>query len=363
MSKVALTRGNSRFESISKALNLALADYDWSSCNFILIKPNFVSTTNQLAATHVDAVRAVIRFVREHTGALVVIGEGTANSNTWEGFLNFGYMKLREEFTNVTFLDLNDDEITELTAYTRSLKPQQLHVALTPMESNCVISVGPPKVHDTVIFTGSLKNVVMGSIVNRDTVRMPLNSRKKRLLAPVKKRLKKIRFLDDLRDRALNQGLSRHFTHSHKVLMHQGYSVINLNLFVMAFQGLHPHISVIDGWDAMEGPGPTEGDPVPWRIAVVSTDFLAADSLTSWMMGFPSENVGYLHYCAVAGLGEADISKMEIVGDLSPEEAYRPFKPHPLYGRQVKWRDPKIEAMVEGIAMTRILPGTGDRSG
>ena len=356
MSKVAITRGSTRLETVSMALELALEGFDWSSCNFILVKPNFVSTTNQLASTHVDAVRAVLRFVREHTDQLVFIGEGTANSNTWEGFLNFGYLELKKEFRGITFLDLNDDQVTGLTAFTRKLEPQKLHVAMTPLESNCVISVGPPKVHDTVIVTASLKNVVMGSIVNKDTVRMPVNGRRKRWFAPIKKRLKKVRLLDELRDRALNQGLSRHFTASHKVLMHQGYPVINLNLFAMAFQGLHPHVSVIDGWEAMEGAGPTEGDPVPWRLAVVSRDFLAADSLTSWMMGFPPENVGYLHYCSIAGLGQGDIDEIEVVGNLLPEEAYRPFVPHPLYRRQTGWRDQKVQALVRKIAEDGKLP-------
>ncbi len=349
-SRVALTRGKTRYDTVLSALEYGVAGFDWQRCRFVLVKPNFVSTTNQAAATHVDAVRAVADFVRRASDVPIVIAEGAALRNTWEGFLNFGYLKLHEEYKNLTFLDLNDDETVTFRAYTRDFRPRPLEVASTVLESNCVVSVGPPKTHDTVIVTLSLKNIVMGTIVNRSAVRMPINRKRSALIKKLRSQAKKLPGMDMIRSIYVNSGVTQKIGRSHKVLMHQGYPAINLNLFAMAIQGLRPDISVIDGWEGMEGAGPTDGQVVPWRIAVVSSDFLAADSLTAWMMGYLVDEIGYLHYCSEAGLGQASMKEMDIAGNVTPEEARRRFEPHPAYRHQLKWRDPRAEALARELS-------------
>ena len=53
-----------RYENIIQAVGQIAADVDLSGKQHVLIKPNFVVTHKPLAATHVDAVRAVLDFVR-----------------------------------------------------------------------------------------------------------------------------------------------------------------------------------------------------------------------------------------------------------------------------------------------------------
>ena len=62
LSSAALIKGNDRSENIFKALKL-IEDQVLSGIKGkqILIKPNFVQTSNQLAATHVDAIRGIQR--------------------------------------------------------------------------------------------------------------------------------------------------------------------------------------------------------------------------------------------------------------------------------------------------------------
>ena len=64
----------------------------------------------------------------------------------------------------------------------------------------------------------------------------------------------------------------------------------------------------------MEGDGPTNGTPVPHRVCVVGTDWLAADRVAVELMGINFAKIGYLNYCAGAGLGEANLKKIEILG-------------------------------------------------
>ena len=112
--------------------------------------------------------------------------------------------------------------------------------------------------------------------------------------------------------------------------------LVKPNLCRLAWK-VKPHLSVIDGFEAMEGDGPVGGIKVSWGIALASLDPLAADTVVSSLMGFPIEQVGYLHYCRLAGLGQGDLSEIDIVGeDLAT--CARHFRPHQTYDHQLKWQ-------------------------
>ncbi len=337
---VALTRRTTRRESVAAALEAIADRVDLRGVRRVLIKPNFVSTRNPLAATHVDAVRAVLDFLRPRYEGPIAVAEGAALTPTRDGFRNYGYEPLVEEY-GVTLLDLNADETVEVTVYDRRLRPMRLQLARTAAEADFRISVCPPKTHDTVIVTLSIKNMVMGALVNPHADRGAATGKGGRLVvrlgrmapawlrgAPLAERVKG----------ALLGGPRG----SQKMAMHQGIPVINLNLALVA-PVVWPHLAVIDGWEGMEGAGPGHGDPVPWRVALAGTDPLAVDGLTAHLMGFDPAGVGYLHYCHLLGLGTADLSQIEVVGDLRPEEAVRPFRPHPTVEEQRRWHLPDAE--------------------
>ena len=64
----------------------------------------------------------------------------------------------------------------------------------------------------------------------------------------------------------------------------------------------------------MEGEGPLKGTPVASRIAIASTDFVAADRIGVEAMGVNPNWVGYLGYCCDAGLGQYDPSLIDLRG-------------------------------------------------
>ena len=68
-------------------------------------------------------------------------------------------------------------------------------------------------------------------------------------------------------------------------------------------------------YGGMEGNGPVGGTRVEHRVCVVSPDWLAADRVAVELMGIDYAKVGYLNYCAQAGLGEGDLQKIEILGE------------------------------------------------
>ena len=96
---------------------------------------------------------------------------------------------------------------------------------------------------------------------------------------------------------------------------------------------------MIDGFEGMEGNGPTRGTPVDHRVCVVGRDWLAADRVAVELMGIDFAKIGYLNFCADAGLGQADLKKIEVLG----EPIVRHVKQYRLADsieKQLIWRTP-----------------------
>jgi uncharacterized protein (DUF362 family) len=235
---------------------------------------------------------------------------------------------------DVDLIDLNADRAAPVQVYDRWRRPQTLHLARTIAESDLRISIGPPKTHDSVIVTLSLKNMIMGSLIN-----LKLAAREgppsRSITARVIGRLRRASHRND------------------KLAMHQGCAMINLNLARLA-PLVKPQLAVVDGFEAMEGNGPLHGNPVDWRIALASTDALAVDSLTTHLMGFDPAEVGYLYYCQQLGVGVGQLDKIEVIGGGVIARVRRPFKPHPSYHRQRHWQLAGIDQYVQPAQLLAI---------
>jgi uncharacterized protein (DUF362 family) len=290
--KVALIKGNDRKANVAKALQLIDDQIDISKRDRILIKPNFVSVHDQSTATHVDAVKAVVEHIRQYTSKTITIGESAALGSAPQGYSNYGFLPLVKEF-GVKLLNFDEGEYIEVEAYDKKFEPIALHMSRTTMESDLRISVCLPKTHDMVIATLSLKNIVVGSL------------RVKRAI-------------------------------------HQTYPAMNVNLYQMA-KYVAPHLSVIDGFTGMEGNGPVDGDIVDLGIAIASTDFLAADTVGAHLMGFNGDEIGYLHYCKVKGLGTGDLADIEVLGETLQGCVAKKFRPHSDHKSQLKWQVAGVE--------------------
>jgi uncharacterized protein (DUF362 family) len=101
--------------------------------------------------------------------------------------------------------------------------------------------------------------------------------------------------------------------------------ILHFNLFQLA-QHAYPDMGVVDGFEAMEGDGPSWGTPVNAKIALASTDCLAMDCLGTKLMGFDPSAILYLSSMGQAGMGQADLSKIEVLGTPTDQCQYH-FKP------------------------------------
>jgi len=87
-------------------------------------------------------------------------------------------------------------------------------------------------------------------------------------------------------------------------------------------------LTLVDGIIAMEGQGPHVGTPVEMNLLIAGTDTVAVDAVTAYIMGFETIEIPAVRIAATEGLGERDISKIEVVG--TPIAEVRTFFKRPM---------------------------------
>jgi uncharacterized protein (DUF362 family) len=309
-STVALASGSSRRENVCQSLaaieDQILPVLKTKKC--VVIKPNIVNTVNQLASTHVDALHGILDFLAPRFQGPVVIAESSAGFTT-EGYDHFHYPQVVSEHKplQVSLVDLNEEgKYQTHTILNGDLHavPARLAARLLDPEAYVICSC-MLKTHNTVVATLSIKNMALGA---------PLHSARKE--SP--------RWND-------------------KRLYHGGVRQTHVDIMLTA-QRLQPcwGAAVIDGFEGMEGDGPNNGTAVPSRIAIASTDYVAADRVGIEAMGLNPAWVGYLGFCAQCGLGQDDLSEIDIRGAKLADVAKK-YRLHGDIERELKWMGPMKE--------------------
>jgi uncharacterized protein (DUF362 family) len=309
-SRVAIVQGDNRRKMVYESL-VAIDDEilpKLKTKKSVVIKPNNVSTTIQLAATHADVFRGILDYLEPRFKGPVYIAEASAG-NTMEGFENFKYTTVAAEHKaqKVSLIDLHEEArhvIIPLIDFDLHVVPVRLAARLFDRDA-FVFCAAILKTHNMAIATLSVKNMVLGA---------PLHQAPKATT----------RWNDKRR-------------------YHVGIRQSLYNMFLTA-QKMQPYwgATVIDGYEGMEGNGPSMGTPVPSRIAIASTDYIAADRVGAETMGINADWLGYLKYCGEVGLGQWDLSKIDVQG-ASIAAVKKKYRLHPDIERQLQWRGPMEE--------------------
>jgi uncharacterized protein (DUF362 family) len=307
---VSLASGESRRKNVCQALE-AIEDQIMpvlKTKKRVLIKPNIVNTANQLASTHVDALHGILDFLGPRFKGPVVIAEASAGY-TSEGYDHFRYNQVVPEHKplQVSLLDLNEDGQYE----THAILDGNLHVVPVRLAARLldpeafIFCSAIMKTHNTVVATLSIKNMALGA---------PLHSSRKET-------------------RGWND----------KRIYHGGVRQTHVDIMLTA-QKLQPFwgATVIDGYEGMEGNGPNDGRLVASRLAIASTDYIAADRVGIEVMGINAEWVGYLGACGRAGLGQNDLSAIEVRG-AKLADVTKKYRLHDDIERELKWMGPMKE--------------------
>jgi len=132
----------------------------------VVIKVNNVSTTNQLAATHVDALRGILDYLEPRIKGPVVIVESSAG-DTLEGFENFKYAQVIPEYKRlqISLVDLNRERKYQIFSIVdQNIRPIPVRLAARMFDPDAyIISSAMLKTHNAVVATMTVKNMVIGS--------------------------------------------------------------------------------------------------------------------------------------------------------------------------------------------------------
>jgi uncharacterized protein (DUF362 family) len=305
-SAVGLVRGENRIANIKAALELVDADIrrKLAGKKTVIIKPNNVSTNRQLAATHADTLRGIIDYLGPRWKGPIVIAESSAGE-TMEGFKAFKYDEVARDFKgrDIKLVDLNTEGLYE----TVPLLDGDLHIQNCRLAKRLcdpdafVISAGMFKTHNVLIATLNVKNMCLGA---------PLHN------AP------KAKYFNDKR------------------IFHGGVRQTHYDVMVTA-QKLAPAwgLGVLDAFEGMEGNGPSQGTPVNQKVAVASTDFVAADRIGTECMGINPDWMGYLQYCEKAGIGNFDRARIDVRGE-SVDKVKVKYRLHNDIDQELQWMGP-----------------------
>jgi uncharacterized protein (DUF362 family) len=282
--KVSIASSSSRADGVAESLQLIDSEISVPD-RPVMVKPNFVTTSFQLAATHVDATRATLNYLTQRGVSNFVIAVGPAVGTSDSGFDNYGYRDLTKDF-NIEFMDLNTADRIPVPAFDDKLNPQTLYMSKRLSESY-VVSVCPMKTHNNVVVTLGLKNILVGTLSGREQ----------------------------------------------KKKIHKGSKAINLTLAKMA-QHVAPDLTVIDGTVGMQGNGPIDGFEMPSNVVVAAHHAIAADVVGLQVMGYKLEQVGYLRYAME--LRNLSLDDLDVVGS-SIDDVRVSYADHDDIVEQLTW--------------------------
>jgi uncharacterized protein (DUF362 family) len=274
----------------------------------VVIKPNLVWDGNALCATHPDAVRGVLDFLKPMYKGTVTVAESTASpKGTMYCFEEYGYKPIEREF-NAKLVDLNTDSWTNIWIQDSNGYPIDIKIIDTFLDPNTyIISLARMKTHDCVVATLGFKNMLMAA---------PLNVMKNRT-----------EFVSNQHEKAK----------MHLGPVNRETRGINFNMFLLS-QHVRPEFTIIDGFEGMEGKGPAGGTPVDHRIMLAGPDVVSVDRVGIELMGIDYTNVGYLQWCSAAGIGQGDRAKIDIIGPDTAKYVKR-YRLHDNIDWQLKWKE------------------------
>gem|GEM_PF-130444 len=301
-STVSLVKGDNRRKNVTQALE-AIDEQIMpvlKTKKYVIIKPN------ALGVTHIDALRGILDYLEPRTKGPVVIAE-SSTGDTMQWMERAGFPALVNEYKSlqVSLVDLNEEAkyvIQPLIDYHLHVVPARLAARLFDPEAY-IIGSACFKVHNVCVVTLAVKNMVLGA---------PLHQTRAEAKAG-------ITWLDKRR-------------------YHAGIRQSLYNVYVTAAR-MQPFwgATVIDGYEGRENGGIVES-----RVAIASTDYVAADRVGAEAMGVDASWLGWLKYCGETGVGQWDLAKIDIRGE-KLEAVRKKYLLHPDIELQLRWQGPLEE--------------------
>jgi uncharacterized protein (DUF362 family) len=229
---------------LDKILKETIKESGLSKQNKIFIKPN-ISHPEFVpgVVTDPELLSGVVRLLRDSTTE-VLVGE----SNGYNYSCQFAFEKtgLKEAVQKAggTAINLSEDEVVKINFRNSPNSPKKLFLPKTVLEADAIVDLALMKTHEFTTYSGAIKNL-FGCI-------------------PSNRRIYLHPFLNEV--------------------FYKLYSILN------------PKLTIMDARVALEGNGPTKGDPVEMNLILTSDSALATDIIASEIMGLSLDQISHLNY-------------------------------------------------------------------
>lgn len=232
----------------------------------VLLKPNFLSAKDPSRAvtTHPNFVEAVIEQVRE-IGAVPFIGDSPGGA----------IRGIRRVWTNTGFEEMAERTGVELVSFEASgsraieFGKYTFFISKSVLDADVIINLPKLKTHSLTLLTCAVKNMF---------------------------------------------GVVPGF---HKGEQHKHYPKPGefADMLVHLYKLVTPSLSIVDAVLAMEGNGPSSGNPIELGLIVAGDDAVAIDAVVADMIGFRHGFIDTTRLASEMGLGEGDVSNITLLGD------------------------------------------------
>lgn len=275
-------------EALRQALDVLLSPFEKGKAfvkpgETILLKINLLGPypPERAVTTHPELIKAVVRKVKELGGKPIIADSpgGRDNQKRIDKILKTTGIEEVCESENVDFALL--DQEVEKVQVTEIANPRYpyLEIGKKIMEADGVISLPKLKTHGFMKFTGAVK-VLFGCIPGIKKAEYHLRVAERKDFA---------------------------------------------ELLVEILLKVKPRLSIMDGIIAMEGEGPSAGDPYPLNLLLASPDSVALDVIASKIIGFEPEEVYTNAVAKELGLWKS-LEEIELIGENAEEIKATNFK-------------------------------------
>jgi uncharacterized protein (DUF362 family) len=275
LSRVALVKGPREHETVYKALDLLgnLKDVV-AEASRVLIKVNFISTKTYETGVTTDplVVEAIIRKMREFSDEVFVVESDASMTDADKACKVTGMLEMCND-NHVKFINLRREKDRAKLTIPNAETLNEITVPKIVVDS-AIINAAKLKTHSETGVSLGMKNMFG--------------------LLPDKLKFK------------------YHLRNISKV-------VVDINTV------LKSRLTVIDGFYALEGPGPTSGNSVKMDLIIAGKDPVATDATGCRVMGINPEEIYHIRRAYEKGLGELHEDKIELVGN-KLEEVMRKFR-------------------------------------
>lgn len=257
-------------EDTEEILKQAVKHADFSGKRKIFIKPN-MSHPEYVpgVVTDPELLRQLVGLLRD-TAEEVTVGESNGFNYPCATAFNKTGIEAAVKTAGGTVVNLSEDKLVKVK-FPKCGNVKELILPKTILEADAVVDVALMKTHEFAMFSGAIKNL-FGCV--------PDNRR---------------------------------------IFMHPYLGEVFYRLYTI----LNPKLTVMDARVALEGNGPTKGDPVNMNLMLTSNDALAVDLVASRIMGLTLKEIRYLDYITEKeGLQTEDIA----VEGVQVQEVARKFK-------------------------------------